>query len=146
MKKGDRAPTQEKWAAIKASRKANDLCYTCGEKWTGRNHKCPDQVPIHMIQELMEMFQLDDCSNGEEDSSNQTDEVIMTVKEDQPDQEKQKREEQFDLKASLASKKFLFCSIQEAWEHLLVTSWSPLLDCKANLVNNSSSPLLMVVQ
>lgn len=92
------------------------------------------------------MFQLDDCSNGEEDSSNQTDEVIMTVKEDQPDQEKQKREEQFDLKASLASKKFLFCSIQEAWEHLLVTSWSPLLDCKANLVNNSSSPLLMVVQ
>ena len=41
------------------------FCYTCGEKWTGKLHKCPDQVPIHMLQEVMELFQLEGVSDSE---------------------------------------------------------------------------------
>lgn len=82
VKKADSTQSQEKWAALKAFRKANNLCFICGEKWTGRNHKCPDQVPIHMFQELMELFQLDDCSDDEGNSVQDTDEVIMAVKGD----------------------------------------------------------------
>jgi hypothetical protein len=41
--------TSDKLVALKAYRRANNLCFTCGEKWTGRNHKCPTQVPLHVI-------------------------------------------------------------------------------------------------
>jgi len=49
MKKTDKSSVDEKWSAIKAYLKANNLCYTCVENWTGRAHKCPDQVPVQMI-------------------------------------------------------------------------------------------------
>ena len=73
-KKGDKSSVDAKWAALLAYRKANGLCYTCGEKWTGRQHKCPDQVPIQMLQEVMELLQLDastdsDSSDTEDDSA-----------------------------------------------------------------------------
>jgi hypothetical protein len=45
----------DKLQALKAYRQANNLCFTCGEKWTGHNHKCPTQIPLHIIQELMEV-------------------------------------------------------------------------------------------
>lgn len=48
-----------------AFRKANGLCYTCGEKWIGRAHKCPEQVPLHVVQELFDAFQLDQSSDSE---------------------------------------------------------------------------------
>jgi hypothetical protein len=44
-------------------RKANGLCYTCGKKWTGRAHKCPEHVPLHVVQEVFEAFLLDQTSD-----------------------------------------------------------------------------------
>lgn len=61
----------DKLQALKAYRRANNLCFTCGEKWTGHNHKCPTQIPLHIIQELMEAVQVDlelDYASSEEDS------------------------------------------------------------------------------
>ena len=55
-KKGNKSSVDAKWAALVAYRKANGLCYTCGEKWTGRQHKCSDQVSIQMLQEVMELL------------------------------------------------------------------------------------------
>jgi hypothetical protein len=51
--------TSDKLVALKAYRRANNLCFTCGEKWSGRNHKCPTRVPLHIIQELLDAVQLD---------------------------------------------------------------------------------------
>jgi hypothetical protein len=82
-KAGDKSASHEKWAALKAYRKAHNLCYICGEKWTGHNHKCPDQVPLHMIQELLEMFQLEDCSDCDGEPYDSADEIIMALKADQ---------------------------------------------------------------
>ena len=46
----------------------------------GRNHNCPDQVPIYVIQELLEMFELDNASHLDEGDSF-ADEIIMVMKD-----------------------------------------------------------------
>lgn len=79
----DPAPSQDKWQALKAYRKANNLYFTCGEKWTGHNHKCPDKVPLHVIQELLEILQVEEPSDDEEDFHGCSPDTIMAVKEDQ---------------------------------------------------------------
>lgn len=47
--KKDKLSGESSWATLKADRKAKGLCFTCGEKWTGRNHQCPNQVSLHVI-------------------------------------------------------------------------------------------------
>lgn len=48
--KGD---TEDKLAALKIYRRKNGLCFKCGEKW-GQGHKCPNQISIHVLEELLE--------------------------------------------------------------------------------------------
>lgn len=50
---------EEKLAALRAFRKAKGLCMRCAEKWS-RDHKCSAQVQLHVVQELLELFHLDD--------------------------------------------------------------------------------------
>jgi hypothetical protein len=79
-KKLEKPAVDEKWNALLAHRKANGLCYTCGEKWTGRGHKCPKQVSIHVLQELMEMFQLEVESDSESTDEEQcSDDTVCAV-------------------------------------------------------------------
>jgi hypothetical protein len=46
----------DKWAALCQYRKARGLCFTCGEKWA-RDHQCKSSVQLHVIQEVLDMFQ-----------------------------------------------------------------------------------------
>ena len=32
------------------------MCFNCGEKWNGRQHQCPTQVPIHDIQKSLDVL------------------------------------------------------------------------------------------
>jgi hypothetical protein len=48
-----------KAAALKAYRRAMGLCFKCNEKWS-RDHTCAPTVQLHAVQELWELFQLDD--------------------------------------------------------------------------------------
>ena len=53
-----------------------------GEKWTGRNHECPTHIPIHVIQELMEVVQCEeepDYDSSEEDVEASARQVIMAM-------------------------------------------------------------------
>lgn len=60
--------------------KANGLCFTCGEKWTGRNQKCPTQVPLHVIQEFMDVLQLSAQFDIEDDSELElVEETVMAI-------------------------------------------------------------------
>jgi hypothetical protein len=73
-KKADKTPRDEKISALFAHRKANGLCFTCGGEWSGRTHKCPEQVSNHILQEIMELLQSDhavdsDSSDAEEETS-----------------------------------------------------------------------------
>jgi hypothetical protein len=58
----------DKWAALKSFRKANGVCFTCGEKW-GKGHKCPTHVSINVIQEFMELLDSDSEGNSSESDS-----------------------------------------------------------------------------
>jgi len=80
-KKPDQTQGDSKLAALMAHRKAHGLCFTCGEKWTGRNHKCPAQIPLHVVQELVELIQTDvsadtGCSDSDDD---QSEDCVMAI-------------------------------------------------------------------
>lgn len=66
-----RAPSAEdKWAALRAYRQARGLCRTCGEKWS-RDHRCSSSVPLHLVEELMEILadgegEIEKCSASEQ--------------------------------------------------------------------------------
>jgi hypothetical protein len=46
-----RAKTNDKLVALKKYRRAQGLCFKCGEKW-GPNHKCPAHISFHAIEEV----------------------------------------------------------------------------------------------
>ncbi|WVZ61926.1 hypothetical protein U9M48_011733 [Paspalum notatum var. saurae] len=72
--KVEKAPFDEKLSALKAFRKANGLCFKCGDKW-GQNHKCPKQISLHVLEEFLEVFELHDIqvseSDGEDNSGSE---------------------------------------------------------------------------
>jgi hypothetical protein len=80
-KKVQAKTAEDRMAALLAFRRSKGLCFTCGEKWTGRNHKCPDQVPIQVIQEVMEILQADSSSDGEtgESEPDNTEDCLLSV-------------------------------------------------------------------
>jgi hypothetical protein len=45
-------------------RKKNDLCFKCGAKW-GHNHKCPNQVPLHVLEEVLDALEPTDFQDDE---------------------------------------------------------------------------------
>ncbi|CAN6234028.1 unnamed protein product [Urochloa humidicola] len=48
-------PPDDKMNALMAYRKAKGLCFKCGSKW-GPQHQCPDTIPLHVVEELWQMF------------------------------------------------------------------------------------------
>ncbi|CAO2191183.1 unnamed protein product [Urochloa humidicola] len=66
--------TDEKLSALRSYRRARGLCVKCAEKWS-RDHRCPDSVQLHVIQELWELCQLEEEDlihhKGSDDSSEQ---------------------------------------------------------------------------
>lgn len=43
---------EDKIATLRVQRHGQGLCMKCGEKW-GRNHKCPDKISLHVLEELI---------------------------------------------------------------------------------------------
>jgi hypothetical protein len=67
------SPTDSKAAALRAYRRALGLCYKCSEKWR-KEHKCSPIVQLHAVQELWDLFQIEDdvvSPNGSSDGSEQ---------------------------------------------------------------------------
>lgn len=54
---------EDKLATLRNYRRALGLCYRCGEKWA-RDHRCPEQIALHILQETWEM-----CQDDDEDTS-----------------------------------------------------------------------------
>jgi hypothetical protein len=54
--KSQKSELEEKLADLKNFRKRNELCFKCGEKWS-HNHKCPAQVSLHVIEELLDALE-----------------------------------------------------------------------------------------
>lgn len=73
--------TDEKWRSLRAFRRAKGLCQFCAEKWS-RDHKCADSVQLHALQEVFELFQLeDDTMSCAGDSVQQCEHLFCTLSE-----------------------------------------------------------------
>ncbi|XP_071680601.1 uncharacterized protein [Lolium perenne] len=80
------AAMSNKVSALKAYRRARNLCFTCGEKYAP-GHKCGNTVQLHVVEELLSMLQVSD-SEGEactaetevfEDAITDSHEVLMSI-------------------------------------------------------------------
>lgn len=67
-KHGDSTKSDDRLEALRAYRRSKNLCFTCGEKYS-RSHKCPDKVPLHVIEELLEVLQIQSSADDSDDSS-----------------------------------------------------------------------------
>ncbi|CAD6219531.1 unnamed protein product [Miscanthus lutarioriparius] len=78
---GDEAKTKwdDKLAALRTQRRAQGLCMKCGEK-CGKNHKCPDKVSPHVLEEFLEAVQTEPPQDDlTEDSSDDDDDEIFSL-------------------------------------------------------------------
>ncbi|CAD6334713.1 unnamed protein product [Miscanthus lutarioriparius] len=78
--KTSQSDSEDKLASLKQFRRKNGLCFKCGGKWAP-NHTCPDQVPIHVLEELWDALQLQDEGDSEEIPSGiqSADDTVLTV-------------------------------------------------------------------
>jgi hypothetical protein len=49
----------DRWRALRNYRRAKGLCQFCAEKWF-KDHKCAETVQLHALQEMLELFNLED--------------------------------------------------------------------------------------
>lgn len=57
---------EDKWATLRAYRKAKGLCFMCGEKW-GKDHQCKQAISLHVVQEMVEFFQCTGSNGSDTD-------------------------------------------------------------------------------
>jgi len=70
---------EDKVSSLLAQRKKLALCYKCDEKW-GQNHKCPQQVPLHVLEELLDMLEpTDDNSDTASDEENNSETPVLAI-------------------------------------------------------------------
>jgi hypothetical protein len=70
------ASTDDKWAALRAYRKAHGLCFTCGERWA-RDHQCKGTVQLHVIQEILGLFPPEETEHEQSSSSESSAELQL---------------------------------------------------------------------
>lgn len=73
-KAGDKpaVATVSKFDSLRAQRRARGECFKCGEKYAP-GHKCPTQVQLHVVEELLEALQIEHPTPLE-DTNNETSE------------------------------------------------------------------------
>jgi len=69
---------EDKFRALRASRRAQGLCVRCGAKWS-RDHKCAEFVQINLVQELMDMFPEQDDAESSDPPSPTASQVMMDL-------------------------------------------------------------------
>lgn len=62
---------------LQAQRRKMGLCMKCGDKW-GKGHKCPAQIPLHVLDELWEAVQ-EDQSPTMDYSSDSSDADVLSL-------------------------------------------------------------------
>jgi len=76
-------PNRGKWddklTALRSQRRAQGLCMKCGGKW-GRGRKCPDQIPLHIMEEVLDAMSIEDTSTDEQEHlDSSSDEEVLSL-------------------------------------------------------------------
>jgi len=61
-------PFDDKLAALRAYRCAKGLCVKCAEKWS-RGHQCPESIQLHVLQEVWDLFQVEEDTDQQIDNA-----------------------------------------------------------------------------
>ena len=72
-----RGDKEDKLATLRDFRRKNGLCFKYGGKW-GANHKCPDQIPLHVLEELLDALDEDDSGDCELEQE-EVEDVVLAV-------------------------------------------------------------------
>lgn len=127
---------------------SHGLCFTCGDKWTGKSHKCPAQIPQHVVQEMVDLFQLDISSETDHTDSegDQPEDCVMVVQNcpEQQDQLKHRRRKTMRFKGMI-SKKYSFFWILVVLAPSSAKTWHLSFINIFNHVKHYSLLLLMVL-
>lgn len=59
-------------------RRARGLCFKCGERW-GQEHVCPTLVQLHIIEELLDLFGLDNVIDTQVPLTDDPGDTVMTI-------------------------------------------------------------------
>lgn len=83
QKLGDKIEAKPQWenklSTLREQCRAQGLCMRCGEKWGG-GHKCPKQIPLHIMEEVWDIMNIEEGTGKEVDtSSTSSDEEILTL-------------------------------------------------------------------
>lgn len=68
----------DKLMALRAARRAKGLCMKCGEQYNPQ-HRCPKQISLHVLEEVLELFQLEPQEGQASDSDSQGSEEELLV-------------------------------------------------------------------
>uniref|UniRef100_A0A0A9D1W1 Reverse transcriptase domain-containing protein n=1 Tax=Arundo donax TaxID=35708 RepID=A0A0A9D1W1_ARUDO len=70
----------DKYDSLKAMLKAKGLCFKCREKF-GPNHKCPKNISLHILEELLDLLQLEEGPTETSDaySGSDSEEMFMSL-------------------------------------------------------------------
>lgn len=80
---------------LMAYRREKGLCFKCGDKWN-KQHKCPPQVPLHIIEELLEVIDYPEYSESDSDDiTTPVGNYLMAVSDDSLSLKKHRRTMQF---------------------------------------------------
>jgi hypothetical protein len=63
---------------LKALRRARGGCFKCGAKW-GRNHKCSQHVPLHVMEELLEVLQMEAGQSTTDGDASDSDTELLAL-------------------------------------------------------------------
>lgn len=83
MPTADKSAIKPKWdeklSALRSARRAKGLCMKCGEPYSPQ-HRCPKQIPLHVLEEVLEVLQLDNITEDDsEGSAHESDEELLTM-------------------------------------------------------------------
>lgn len=89
---------------LKAFRKKNGLCFRCGNKW-GHGHHCPENIPLHVVEELFDALELELPANAEIQEPDVVEEAIMAM--DATEKSSDSRRRAFRFLATIGKQKVL---------------------------------------
>jgi hypothetical protein len=77
-KQQGRSKWEDRVSALRAARNTKGLCMKCGEVYSPQ-HKCPKQVPLHVLEELWEMMDLNQDKEEESEEDEDSDVELLQL-------------------------------------------------------------------
>lgn len=122
MDKPPKAEFDDKLYTLKQFRRKNGICFKCGGKWS-TTHTCPDQVPLHVLEELWDALDLRSSDDPDEVQSKlmNNEDSVMAVQT--PEEMRHYRRQTLKLLAQIGNQQVLVLVDSGSIGTLSVIDW-----------------------